>query len=260
MEDISVLTLGILFMLTVVSGTVDAMAGGGGLLNVPALLMIGFDPASALATNKFQGTFSSLSASVHFWRKGKIHLKDHILPCLIAFTASVIGAIVASYIEPELLRKIIPFLLIGIAVWMLCQPALGEVERKARLSNIAYALAIIPCLGFYDGFFGPGAGTFIAIANVFFLGLRLEQATIRAKLYNCAANMGATLSFLMAGHIVWVYALVMTVGTLIGGNIGARLILKHGTGLIKPVLVTMSLGMSGKLLWQQGIIQKLVGF
>jgi len=259
METISAQTLITLFLLTVTSGAVDAMAGGGGLLNVPALLILGFDPASALATNKFQGTFSSLSATIHFWRRGKIRLQDHLLPCFVALISSLCGAIVASFVDPQLLKSIIPVLLISIAIWMLCFPALGEVERKVRLSGILYALAVIPFMGFYDGFFGPGIGTFLAIGNVFFLGLRLEEATIRAKLYNCVANIGATLSFIMTGHIVWLYALVMTLGTLLGGNIGARLILRHGTTLIKPILVVMSLAMSLKLLWEQGFLQKLLG-
>ena len=259
MVDLSLLTLFWLFLLALVAGIVDAMAGGGGLLTVPGLMATGIEPVSVFATNKLQGIFSSLSATVHFWRKGKIRLKDHILPALTACIGSVLGAISLSYVDPHILKMIVPFLLIAIALWVLLCPKLGDVPRQARISTKACSLTLIPIIGFYDGFFGPGTGTFFALGLVSLLGLVLDEATVRAKIYNLASNFGALSFFIFSGHIQWIYGAVMLVGMFIGGNIGARLILKHGTGLIKPVLVSMSLAMSMKLLWQQEYVRATLG-
>jgi uncharacterized membrane protein YfcA len=259
MEDVSLLTLGWLFALAIVSGTIDAIAGGGGLLSIPGLMAAGLDPISAMATSKLQGIFSSLSAVIHFRRKDKIRIREHLLPAFTAFIASLGGAASLTFINPDVLRNLIPFLLIGITLWILFSPKLGDIPKKARFSFLFCALTFIPAIGFYNGFFGPGTGTFYAMSLVAFLGLGLHEATVRAKLYNLMSNLSALIFFLFGGHISWTCGLVMVVGTFIGGNIGARLILRHGTGIIKPALVTMSLAMSTKLLWQQGIVQKLIG-
>ena len=244
--------------MALVAGVVDSMAGGGGLLTLPSLLAAGLDPVSALATNKSQGIFSSLSATIHFRRKGKIKLREHVLPAGAAFVGAFLGAASISSANPQFLKMLVPFLLIAIALWVLFSPQLGHVERKARISFSVCALTLIPVVGFYDGFLGPGAGTFYALGMVSLLGLTLHEATLRAKIYNFASNLGGLSFFLFSGHIVWAYGLAMIAGTIIGGNIGARLIIQHGTNLIKPVLVFMSLAMSIKLLWQQGFIQKLL--
>jgi uncharacterized protein len=256
MDAIPFLTLLWLFLLAAVAGIVDAMAGGGGLLTLPALLAVGLDPVSALATNKSQGIFSSLSATIHFRRKGKLKLREHIVPAGAAFIGGFLGATSISMANPQFLKMLVPFLLIAVALWVLFSQQLGHVQRKARISFAACALTLIP-VGFYDGFLGPGAGTFYALGMVGLLGLTLHEATLRAKIYNFASNLGGLSFFLFSGHIVWAYGLTMIAGTIIGGNIGARLIIRHGTNLIKPVLVAMSLAMSAKLLWQQGFIQKL---
>ncbi len=260
MSEISFATFGALFCLALVAGTVDAMAGGGGLLTVPGLLASGLDPVSAFATNKLQAIFSSLSAALHFWRKGKIKPRDHLLPALAAFIGGLFGAVSLSLADPRTLKTYVPFLLIAIAIWILCSPKLGDVPRKARLSFVAASLTLIPLIAFYDGFMGPGTGAFFALSAVAVLGVKLDEATVRAKIYNLMSNAGSLIFFIWAGHVVWICGCVMAVGMMIGGNIGARLVLRHGTGLIKPLLVVMSLAMSAKLLWQQGTLQYLLGF
>lgn len=244
-------TLAWLFLLALVAGTIDAMAGGGGLLTVPGLMATGINPISVLATNKLQGTFGALSATLHFRRKGKIRLRDHRWPALASFMGAMAGSASLAYIDPEYLRQIIPFLLIAVALWVLFSPQLGEYSRKARISLALCTLTFIPLIGYYDGFFGPGTGTFFAVGLVSLLGVTLNEATLRAKIYNLSSNLGALSFFLFSGNINWHYGLTMLCGMYIGGNLGARLILKHGTRLIKPVLVIMSLAMSIKLLWQQ---------
>ncbi|MEJ0062911.1 MAG: TSUP family transporter [Alphaproteobacteria bacterium] len=260
MDDISFFGLGGLFLLALIAGTIDAMVGGGGLLTVPGLMASGLSPVAALATNKFQGIFSTLSATIHFWRMGKLRLRDHWIPALTAFAGSIVGALSVSFLDQGVLRILIPFLLIGIALWILCSPKLGEVPRAARLSFAVSNFTLIPLIGFYNGFFGPGTGTFFAMGLVSFLGLRLDEATMRAKIYNFMSSVGACLFFLFGGQIAWLQGAVMAIGMVIGGNIGARMVLRHGAGLLKPLLVVVSLSMSLKLLWQEGLLQKVFGF
>ena len=249
--------LAILFALAVVAATIDAMAGGGGLLTVPGLMATGLDPVTALATNKFQGTFGAMSSTYRFWRAGKLDLKKYLPGALFAFLGGLAGAATVMIANPETLKSIIPFLLIAIACWVLFSPKLGDVEVVAKIPFSLYIGFFIPFIGFYDGFLGPGAGSFYALSGVALLGLKLDEATARAKLYNFMSNFAPLLFFLVQGKIFWLFGGVMAVGNIIGGQIGARLVIHHGTGLIRPILVVMSFAMSAKLLWQQGLIQKI---
>jgi uncharacterized protein len=237
----------LLFLLALVAAVIDAMAGGGGLLTLPGLMAAGLDPLSAFATNKLQSVFGPASATLQFWRKGRVRLGDHLLPAATCFVAAACGAACVSILDASLLRRVIPFVLIGVAVAVIARPDLGEVKREARLSRRVGALAVIPGIAFYDGIFGPGAGSFYALAAVAFLGDGLTEATVSAKIYNFMSNLGALLFFVAGGHASWTHGAAMAAGTIIGGNIGARLVLKHGARVIRPVLFVMSLAMSVKL-------------
>ena len=243
-----------LFVLALIAGTIDAMAGGGGLLTVPGLMATGIPPVSALATNKFQAIFSPISASYHFWRAGRLDLAKLWRPALLSAGAAALGAAGLSHIDPNTLKQMVPFLLMGICGWMLLSEDFGKAPGEARLSHAAAGLTLVPLVGFYDGFFGPGTGTFFALGLVGLTGLTLDQATVEAKLFNLMSNLGALLFFLVKGHIVWSFAIVMASGMVTGGAIGARLVIRHGTGLIKPLLIATSLIMSLRLLWQNGTL------
>jgi len=245
-----------LFAIALVAGTIDAVAGGGGLLTLPALMATGIPPISALATNKAQAIFSSFGATLHFWRKGRIDLAALKRPALMSFLGAVAGAACVSFVDPATLKALVPFLLIAICVWLAFNPRVGEGSRP-RFSLAVIGLTLVPLIGFYDGFLGPGTGTFFALGLVGLAGLSLDEATIEAKLCNFMSNLGALAFFLFAGHIVWLYGAVMAVGMMAGGQIGARLVLRHGTGLIRPLLIVTSLGMSIRLLWQSGTIAQL---
>jgi len=251
-------TIALLFMLALSAGVVDTIAGGGGLLIVPGLMVAGLDPVSALATNKLQAIFGTSSAAVCFWRKGKARVKDQVFPAAIAFGCAFCGAVSLSYLDPAFLTVAAPILLITIAFLALFKPDPGDVPRKARLSLMASSLTVIPLIGFYDGFFGPGTGAFFAMGGAIFLGLAVDEATIRAKFYNFASNFGGLVFFSWHGHTSWFYGAIMAVGAIIGGNIGAHLILTHGARLIRLVLVFVSLAISIKLLWHHGFLQNLV--
>lgn len=246
-----------LFVLALVAGTIDAMAGGGGLLTVPGLMATGIPPISALATNKFQAIFSSASATVHFWRSGRLDLRACWRPAVMSMLGAIAGAASLTLIDPGTLRALVPFFLIGVCGWLLLSEDFGREPGPARLSFLVTAVTFVPLIGAYDGFFGPGTGTFFALGLVALLGIGLDQATMQAKLYNFASNLGALAFFLINGKIVWPFAIVMACGMVTGGSIGAHLVLRHGTGLIKPLLIVTSLAMSARLLWQQGIPQQL---
>jgi uncharacterized protein len=246
-----------LFVLALVAGTIDAMAGGGGLLTVPGLMATGIPPIAALATNKMQAIFSSLSATVHFWRSGRLNLRACWHPALMSMAGAACGAASLTFIDPGTLRTLVPFFLIGVCGWLLLSEDFGKKPGRARLSFAATSFTLVPLIAAYDGFFGPGTGTFFAFGLVTLLGIGLDQATMQAKLYNFMSNLGALLFFLASGHIVWPFAVVMACGMIVGGSIGARLVLRHGTGLIKPILIVMSLAMSARLLWQQGTLQQI---
>jgi uncharacterized protein len=260
MIETDLLHLVLLFFLAVAAATIDAMAGGGGLLTVPGLLATGLDPVTALGTNKFQGTFGALSSTYRFWRSGKLDLKKYLSSSLFAFAGGLAGAATVMVVKPDTLKSIIPFLLIAIACWVLFSPKLGDVPTKAKIPFITYIGFFIPFIGFYDGFLGPGAGSFYALSAVALLGLKLDEATARAKLYNFMSNLAPLLFFLAQGKIFWLFGGVMAVGNLIGGQIGARLVIRHGTGVIRPLLVVISFAMSAKLLWvqfeHQGILEQ----
>jgi uncharacterized protein len=251
-----------LFVLALVAGTIDAMAGGGGLLTVPGLMATGISPIAALATNKVQAIFSSASAALHFWRNGRLNLSALWRPALLAVLGALGGAASLTVIDPGVLKHLVPFFLIGVCGWLLLSDDFGKTPGPARLSRTAAGCTLVPLVAAYDGFFGPGTGTFFAFGLVALLGIGLDQATVEAKLYNFMSNLGALLFFLMGGHIVWTYAIVMACGMIVGGSFGARLVLKHGTGLIKPLLIVTSLVMSTRLLWQNGTLAqwgKLLG-
>ena len=245
-----------LFAIALVAGTIDAMAGGGGLLTLPALLPTGIAPLSALATNKAQAIFSSFGATLHFARKGRIDFRALRRPALMSCLGAAAGAASVSVLDPGMLKVLVPFLLIGICVWLAFNPRAVEAAHP-RISHAAAGMTLVPLVGFYDGFLGPGTGTFFALGLVALAGLKLDEATIEAKLFNFMSNLGALVFFLFAGRIVWLYAAVMAVGMMAGGQIGARLVLRHGVKLIRPLLIATSLAMSVRLLWQNGTLQQV---
>ena len=240
-------TLAALFGVAIAAGSIDAMAGGGGLLCLPALLWSGLTPAQTLATNKAQSVFGTGSAAWHFHRQGAIDLKTMRSAVVTVFFGAVAGTITVQRIDPGFLRTALPVLLVGIAAYFLFKHNLGEADRHERISLNMFTLTVAPLIGFYDGFFGPGAGSFYAIALVDLLGFNLTRATANTKLLNLTSNFAALLAFLLGGQIVWSAALAMAVGQLIGGRIGSHLVLAKGSRLVRPLLVVMSLAMTVKL-------------
>jgi len=237
----------ILFAVAVTAGLIDSIAGGGGLLCVPALLAAGFSPAQTLATNKFQGMFGTFSATLHYLRAGEATLAPLLPAVVTVFAASGAGTLVVQGLDARFLNKLLPFLLVGVAVWVLLSPRIGDADRHARIGRKAFALTCAPLVGFYDGFFGPGAGSFFTVGLVELLGLNLRRATAETKVLNFTSNAASVLFFLAGGKVVWSVGLVMAVGQFIGARIGARAVIRKGSGLVRPCLVAVSLALTIKL-------------
>ena len=242
--------LPILFLTGLVAGLIDAIAGGGGLITIPVLLGIGLPPQVALGTNKLQASFGSGSAMFHFARAGAISLGK----CGegIAFTAvgAGLGAFCVQRLDPGFLRAAIPFLLVAIALYTLYSPRLGHVDVHPRLNPVPFYLLAGLTLGFYDGFFGPGTGSFWVMALMLGLGYSMQRATGYTKVMNFTSNIVALALFIAGGQVRYTEGLVMGTGQLIGARIGARLVVTRGAGFIRPVFITMVLAISARLIYQ----------
>jgi len=241
--------LPLLFLASLAAGFVDSIAGGGGLISLPALLSCGLDPKLALGTNKLQGTFGSASATWHYAAAGTMRLRDCVFGFLFTFMGSIAGALVVQTVDPSLLRKIIPVMLVSIAIFVWFKPKLGERDLHPRLPRRVFDVLFGLGLGFYDGFFGPGVGTFWAIAFVIMLGFNLTKATGYTKVMNFASNIGSLGFFIYAGRVLWVAGLTMGIGQLIGARIGARMVVSRGAGFIRPVFLTVVLAITAKLIY-----------
>ncbi|MCX8956661.1 sulfite exporter TauE/SafE family protein [Erwinia psidii] len=247
--SVSPAVAGLLFFVAVLAAFIDSIAGGGGLLSVPALLSAGLSPAQALATNKLQSVGGSFSASLYFVRRKAVNLGEQRLNIFMAFIGSVSGAMLIQHIQPGLLRQVLPVLIIGIGLYFLLMPRVGEEDRQRRLHGLPFALLAGGCVGFYDGFFGPGAGSFYALAFVTLCGYNLAKSTAHAKVLNFTSNLGSLLFFMFGGKVVWGTGLIMLIGAICGARLGARMVLSRGQTLIRPMVVTVSVVMSAKLLY-----------
>ncbi len=239
----------LLWGVAVVAGWVDAIAGGGGLLTVPALFLTGLSPVEVLATNKVQGSCGALVATWRYTRLGLLYPRQHLPATLLAFGGGLAGAYSVQILNPRLLETIIPLLLILLALYWLLAPGLRQSTRRpARLSGWGFTLLVGGGVGFYDGFFGPGAGSFYALGFVLLLGYPLTEATGGTKLLNLSSNLAALLTFALAGQVWWGLGLLLGLGQALGSYLGAQMVGRHGVRLVRPLLVVVSLGISLKLL------------
>ena len=245
--SIEIMTL--LFAVAILAGFIDAIAGGGGLLTIPALLWVGLPPAIALATNKLQACGGSFFASVYFIRKGLVSIKQMKLAIGCAFIGSAFGTIAVQSIDASILQLVLPFLILAIGGYFLFSKQVGDEDRQQLLGTTAFAFTAALTVGFYDGFFGPGTGSFFALAFVSLAGYGLAKATAHAKVLNFATNISSLLFFALGGKVFWSLGLIMLLGQAIGATLGSRLVLSKGVTIIKPLIVTMSIVMSIKLLF-----------
>lgn len=237
-----------MFGVALVAGFIDAIAGGGGLLTTPALLFAGVPPINAIATNKLQSTFGTTMATVNFVRAGLLDWRAHLPAVAWVFVGSALGVLVVQQIERDALMLVIPVLLISVALYVLLSPRMEDIDREPRLSERAYR-PIAGGIGFYDGFFGPGTGSFFNVTAVSLRGMGLTRATGVAKLLNVTSNIAALLLWSFSGYLWWWLGVTMAVGALIGGWLGSHTAIRFGAPLIRPMLVAISLALTAKATW-----------
>lgn len=244
--------LALLFGAALVAGFIDAIAGGGGLITIPALLSAGLPPAMALGTNKLQACGGSFSASLYFVRKKAVDLKRIWLLILLTFIGAALGTIVVQMIDINFLRIALPFLVMIIGLYFLFSPTISDEDQKQRISYPLFAFTAALGIGFYDGLFGPATGSFLTLAFVLLLGFNLTKSVAHAKVLNFTSNFASLIFFLLGGAVIWKIGLIMLVGQFIGGTLGARMVVTKGKRIIRPLIVTMSCLMAIKMLWDQG--------
>ena len=233
------------------SGFVDAIAGGGGLLTLPSLALAGLDPVAAIATNKLASTFGSGSATLAFWRAGKIE-RGMAPSALAACAGAALGALALPWAPRAFLEAALPVVLVAVALYFALAPNLTEAQRHARLSPGRFASTLAPAIGFYDGVFGPGAGSFYMIGFVVLAGFGLTRAMAGARFANFGSNVGSLALYALSGRIVVVAGLAMGVGAFLGARLGAHSALRAGARLVRPLIVVVSCAMALRLMAAPG--------
>jgi|APLak6261675434_1056106.scaffolds.fasta_scaffold01773_2 hypothetical protein len=245
--DLSPLTIAGLSLVALIAGLVDAIAGGGGLLTVPALLATGIPTPMVFGTNKGSAVFGSGAALLRFWRARLIDTRRARILFPLGFLGSCAGAFLLTLLDPKVLRPIVLVLLVGagFVVAFVRPPAshTGTPSRRAGLKAAALALLI----GAYDGFFGPGTGTFLIIGFVVLLHLSLQEASANAKVVNFASNLAAMIFLAWKGLVIWKVSIPMAVGQFVGGTLGAQLAVKGGDTLVRRVVLLVVLALVARL-------------
>lgn len=237
-----------LVIVAFIAGFISSIAGAGGIIVLPALLWAGLPPLNALATNKFQSVFGTLSSTINFFLKGHINLRALKSALCYAFIGSMLGTYLVHQISTDFLTLLMPYLLIVLALYMLFSPRLSDEDFPPRISESVFSPVIGGGIGIYGGFFGPGIGSFFAVAFASLRGYNLRKATASTKPLVLMVNATSMVIFLWGGHIIWGLAIAMAFSQVIGARLGSNLVIHRGTALIKPIIVLMTLVIAFKLL------------
>ena len=229
----------------VVSGAIDAIAGGGGLIMMPALILTGLPPHVVLGTNKLQSSCGTAMATWRYRRAGLFQIGPNKAVIAATFAGALVGALVIQRLDGPSLSLIVPVLLMAVALYTLLSPRMSDGDSRDRLGDRKYR-PVAASIGFYDGFFGPGAGQFFTTTLVALRGLGLTRATGLTKLLNVTSNLASLLVFAAGGQVLWLLGLCMGGGAIAGAWLGAT---RFGARLIRPLLVVVSLALTGRLAW-----------
>jgi uncharacterized membrane protein YfcA len=240
MVDVGV---GILAVAAFAAGFVDAVVGGGGLIQIPAIfsVMQGTAPATLLGTNKLASVFGTSAAAVNYARRTPVAWSTVAPAASTAFLFSLLGAWTVSRIPPDFLRSLLPFVLLAVAVYTFRRKDLGSVHRPLHSGSKEKVMAVLvgASIGFYDGFFGPGVGSFLVFLFVRSFGFDFLSASAAAKVVNVATNIAALLVFGFGGHLLWQMGLTMAVCQVVGSILGTKLALKHGSGFVRRLFLVV---------------------
>jgi uncharacterized protein len=241
----------LLFMTGLAAGWVNAITGGGGLVVLPVFLAVGVPPHLALGTNMLQSSAGTLAAAYTFMRQGQVNLREAV-PGIVCTVAGAVGGVVAvQHLAPTVLKDLLPLVLAGIVIYTACAPRVGLVDTRPTLSPaVFYPLAGI-ALGFFDGCIGAGAGSLWAMALVMGLGFNFSKATAYAKIMNAASNVAAFTLFLGYGSVWLAAGLAMALGQIVGGVLGAHLVIDKGAAFVRPLYLIVVIALLLKLLYER---------
>lgn len=240
--NFSIEILTFLFCVGIVAGFLDTLVGGGGLLAVPALLLSGIPPIYVLGTNKFQGSMGTGIATFLLFKKKKLDWNSVKNLMFASFIGSIVGGVIIQFFDTQFLSFVIPIVLVFIAIYFIISPKPKSITRNPK-PNKKFELYAVPVVGFYDGMFGPGAGSFFAMTGVMIKKLEIIQATILAKPLNFASNIAGFIVFFSFGHIAFLIGLLMMMGQMIGAFFGTHYLLKANPLIIRLLIVIISISM-----------------
>lgn len=229
---------------------VDSMVGGGGLISLPALIATGMPTHLALGTNKFAASSGAISSTYNYYKSG--NLKKETLKYLVPFSfiGSIIGVKVVLGINPDFLKAMIIVLVALIGVYTLLNPKLGleEVVKTDSKMTKVKGVTLAGGIGFYDGFFGPGTGSFLIFGLIHIFGFDFKKAAANAKAMNLTSNIAALVMFLLNGQVTFTYGIPMAISMIIGARVGTHLAVTKGSHFIKPIFVIVAFALVIKML------------
>lgn len=237
--DLSLITIFLLFISGIFAGWVDSIAGGGGLITVPLLMNLGLSPILAIGTNKFQASFGSFTSSTKFIRSKTVSLKSALTGVLFTSIGALLGTQAIQRIDASILKIIMPFLLLLMTIYTVLSPNLGKLDQNPRFHLRLFFVCFGLLLGFYDGFFGPGTGSFWVISLVLLAGFNLKKATGYTKVMNFTSNIISLIAFIIAGKVIYKVGMIMGLGQIIGARIGSEMVIKKGASFIRPIFLTV---------------------
>ncbi|MEV7008425.1 TSUP family transporter [Streptosporangium sp. NPDC051022] len=247
--------IALLLSVAAIAGWIDAVVGGGGLLQVPVLLLMmpGMPVATALGTSKLAAIAGTSTAAITYARRTPINYRLGIPAACFACVAAGLGAYLAGIMPSQLFRPVIIAILVGVAIFLMVRPTFGMEHHEYVLQRRHYLVAIFVVsggIGFYDGFIGPGTGTFLILSFVALLGLDLVRSSALAKLVNTGTNISAITIFALNDHIMWLLGAGMAVMNIAGAWVGAGMTLKRGAKFARMVLFCIVLGLAIRLAFE----------
>ena len=235
-----------------IAAAVDSIAGGGGLISLPAIMAVGVPPHLALGTNKFASTCASFTSTLTFAKSKKIYIPliKYLIPCTLV--GASIGVYTALKINPAVLQVMILVLIFAVAIYTIINKNFGSVDKFKGLTqlNIFYGCMFAFALGFYDGFFGPGTGSFLIFLFISVFGFDFTISAGNAKILNFVSNITALVLFALSGNIRYIVGIPMALFMILGARVGTKIAIKNGAKVIKPIFVTIALVLTAKLLYQ----------
>ncbi|OEH91589.1 TSUP family transporter [Bacillus solimangrovi] len=247
MEDISIYTIVLLFSFGFLAAFIDAVVGGGGLISIPALLFSGLSPSAAIATNKLASSMGSLTSTIAFIRSGHVDFRLVIRLLPLVFCGSLLGAYIVNDVSPDILKPLVLVLLIAVAIYTIIKKDWGSKStyRKLTWKKASIFALIITLIGFYDGFFGAGTGSFILFAFLI-IGFDFVQSAGNAKFLNFGSNIAALIMFIHLDAVVFSYGIPMGIAMVLGAFVGSNFAIKQGVTYVRGLFIIVTVFLIGK--------------